>query len=81
MSILCRRCLISEAGQEELYSSIMDYIDAIPANNKATADEYTRRLNVCKACDLLTNGMCAICGCFVELRAAKANKRCAKDYW
>ena len=38
--------------------------------------EYRRRLALCKGCGELANGICAQCGCFVELRAAKRQNRC-----
>jgi len=80
--IPCRRCLLSESQQgEAFYRSIMEYIDAIPQGDKTPQAEYNRRLEICKACDQLTNGMCALCGCFVEARAAKINQRCVKYDW
>ncbi|MDY3745248.1 MAG: DUF6171 family protein [Lachnospiraceae bacterium] len=30
----------------------------------------------CRQCDRLLNGMCRICGCFVEMRAAIKVKSC-----
>jgi len=73
--------LLQEGQGEDLYRSVMEYISAIPLEEKAPKEEYKRRLGMCKVCDYLTNGMCALCGCFVEIRAAKVNQRCAKDFW
>ena len=39
---------------------------------------YAHRLELCKACGHLVNGMCELCGCFVEVRAAKINQHCAE---
>ena len=41
------------------------------------------RLNICKECDLLINGMCKLCGCFVEIRAAVKKNYCPNKnrYW
>jgi len=80
MAVQCRKCLLNEGG-DELYKSIMDYINAIPLDEKVSTDEYNRRLGICKTCDQLTNGMCALCGCFVEVRAVKVGQSCVKNYW
>ena len=39
-------------------------------------EEYKKRLDICKECDNLINGMCKICGCFVEMRAAIKKNYC-----
>ena len=77
----CRRCLLKEGQGDDLYRSVMEYVESIPAEEKASQREYKRRLEVCKTCGHLTNGMCRLCGCFVEVRAAKISQRCAKDFW
>jgi len=77
----CRRCLLREGQGEELYRSVMEYVAAISPEERTADEEYNRRLDFCKACDHLTNGMCALCGCFVEVRAAKSNQCCAKGFW
>jgi len=80
--VICRRCLLSESQQgEALYHSIIEYIEAIPHDYKTPQNEYHRRLEICKSCNQLTNGMCALCGCFVEARAAKVNQHCVKNDW
>lgn len=37
---------------------------------------YQERLSLCRQCESLLNGMCRICGCFVEMRAAVAKNYC-----
>ena len=46
-------------------------------------DEKRMAEALCKACGHLVNGMCELCGCFVEVRASKKNQRCAQsaDIW
>jgi len=78
---LCRKCLLEELQGDDLYRSVMEYIASIPLAEKAPEDEYQRRLKFCKACDCLSNGMCSLCGCFVEVRAAKVKQSCVKDLW
>ena len=47
-----------------------DYIARIPADDKTPEEEYERRLSICKECEKLLSGMCRMCGCYVEMRAA-----------
>lgn len=73
----CRRCLLQEFAEgKKLYELIRDYIAAIPEEQRAEAAVYEERLNRCRGCDWLANGMCRLCGCYVEVRAAKARQRC-----
>lgn len=78
----CKRCLLREVD-EAYFQSIYKYIDSLPPEQKAEQEEYKRRLEKCKACDHLQNGMCALCGCFVEVRAVKKKQHCAlsPDIW
>ena len=73
----CRKCLLSESS--DIYSTILDYVKSIPPEQKTTFVEYERRLVICKSCDHLVNGMCILCGCYVEVRAAKTNQHCTKS--
>ena len=75
----CRRCLSSEMSDKQYYDTIRDYVASLPDDIKTAPVEYGRRLAVCQTCDNLINGMCKLCGCFVEARAARINSHCAKD--
>jgi len=75
----CRKCLLSETNQNEFFAHVKKYVENIPPEQKTPQDEYLRRLEICKTCDHLTSGMCALCGCYVEVRAAKTNQYCAKS--
>jgi hypothetical protein len=48
----------------------------LPDGERADAAEYARRLALCTACANLNRGTCAMCGCYVEIRAAKRAMRC-----
>ena len=48
-----------------------EYID-----HSTASSVYEARLAHCKTCDDLYQGMCRICGCYVELRAAMKKNRC-----
>ena len=72
----CRKCLLDKIFQDDEYKNMQDYINSIDSYIKTEAKEYERRLNICKECDNLINGMCRICGCFVEMRAAVKKNYC-----
>ncbi|MBQ8931295.1 MAG: hypothetical protein IJ045_02540 [Ruminiclostridium sp.] len=78
MNVICKRCLLKEMS-EASYQNIAELISLIPADKKAEDSLYKSRLDICKDCDCLTNGMCSKCGCFVELRAAYSHTRCPHE--
>ena len=63
---VCKRCLLYEQAENPKYRNLLDYIDRIPKAEKV----------ICKSCDCLLEGMCRLCGCYVELRAAMKTKPC-----
>ena len=71
---ICRRCLAKEMPDPEYYQNMYDYIAAMDETIKAPDEVYQNRLSHCNECDSLLNGMCSICGCFVELRAGMRPK-------
>lgn len=76
---VCKKCLLSELSQQESFDSIYAYIRSLPAEQKAADAIYRERLIQCKNCDALVNGMCRLCGCFVEVRAVKKGQRCPQS--
>ena len=73
----CRRCLLEDMpSQAALAASIRDLIALLPEDKRAPREETARRLRQCRDCDQLRSGMCALCGCYVELRAAKGRMGC-----
>ncbi len=80
---VCRRCLTREmmGEQEEYFRNLQDYIRNLDPDIKAGPELYEDRLAVCKECDLLYQGMCRSCGCYVELRAAIAKRKCPYGKW
>ncbi len=72
----CKRCLLLESDEKQVYESVKAFVDALPAEQRAGDELYARRLFVCKQCDCLLSGMCVKCGCFVEARAARASQNC-----
>lgn len=71
------RCLLRELGPEDYFKNVYDYIASLDPERRAPRAEAERRLALCLACPRLQNGMCALCGCFVEVRAALRQNRCA----
>ena len=72
----CPKCLTNELTNNEYFKTLYNYIESLDPEIKTAANEYNRRLELCNNCPKLTNGMCTICGCFVEARAAKKTARC-----
>ena len=81
---LCRRCMLEEtANGADVAALLRQLIASIPAGQRESDEITNRRLAVCRTCDHLFSGTCALCGCFVELRAAKRNAACPDipDRW
>ena len=78
----CRKCLTRDmVGKEEYFRSLREYIANLDPEIKADEALYEERLAVCKECDLLLEGMCRICGCYVDLRAVVAKNICPRKKW
>ena len=74
---ICKRCLLREMSeQEEYFRSLREYIENIDPDIRAAEPLYENRLAVCRGCDMLMQGMCRKCGCYVELRAAVKKNVC-----
>ena len=79
---LCRKCLTRDmVGQEEYFRSLHDYIENLDLDIRAAEDLYEERLGICRECDMLLQGMCRKCGCYVELRAAVTKNACPDKMW
>ncbi len=77
MKRMCKRCLLADMPDEAaLAKSIRELIDLLPEEKRAPKEEIERRLSICRQCDHLQNGMCILCGCYVELRTAKNPMAC-----
>lgn len=77
----CKRCLVSELDEREAYENMFTYIAQLDEEIKAEPSLYERRLQTCKACSSLQNGVCRVCGCFVEMRAAVTKNTCPSKNW
>ena len=80
---VCRRCLTREmmGEQEDYFRSLHAYIANLDPEIKAGEALYEDRLGICKECAQLYQGMCRLCGCYVELRAAVSKNVCPERKW
>ena len=74
----CRKCFLHEmelqGGLKKSYEDMLERIEMMDPELRCTGEAYEARLLQCKKCEYLAEGMCALCGCFAESRAAvKAN--------
>ena len=72
----CRKCLLREMNQTEFFENLQTYIRGLDKDLKVCDEIYEARLSRCRECDHLLEGMCRICGCYVELRAVMKKNIC-----
>lgn len=60
MDIRCKKCLLREMANEDMYHRIQRTIDAIPPKLRCSKGEYDARLELCKECEKLIGGMCRV---------------------
>jgi len=79
----CRKCLLRDLDRGEYFKTMYDYIENLDEEIKTSPEEYEKRLTLCKECDRLLDGMCGVCGCYVEMRAAVTKNCCpaVKKKW
>ena len=75
----CRRCMLYELADKAAYESVKSYIDALSPEQKILDEEYHRRLEICRDCDMFLSAMCRKCGCYVEVRAIRTDSHCPKS--
>ena len=74
--LACKRCLLYEMADASQYQNMYEYIKNLDEDVKVSNEVYQARLKRCKQCEHLLAGMCRICGCYVEMRAAIQVKSC-----
>lgn len=73
----CPRCLLGDVpGGEELAAKLGEWLAVIPDGQRADDETVRARLAACRECPHLADGLCGLCGCYVELRAARRSQRC-----
>ncbi|MDF2540246.1 MAG: hypothetical protein K0S76_3267 [Herbinix sp.] len=73
---MCKKCFLKDFAPEEYLESMRIYLQGLAEDRKAEEKIYQDRLSRCEMCSNLTEGICRICGCFVEYRAAIKIKSC-----
>ena len=56
--------------------SLSRYRARLPEQERTPAGEYEARLASCRECPELVNATCNLCGCYVEIRAARRSSSC-----
>ncbi|HIS47256.1 MAG TPA: hypothetical protein IAB46_06810 [Candidatus Scybalocola faecigallinarum] len=74
----CKKCLLRDMPEGEYFKNLYEYIAGLPQEDKVSDDVYESRLEQCKRCENLLNGMCRLCGCYVEMRAAMKVRSCPR---
>ena len=59
-----------------LAATVREWIDQLPPERRAPEELRQRRLSACRSCHSLADGLCALCGCYVEYRAAQRERAC-----
>ena len=78
----CKKCLTRDMiDRDEYFRTLKELIASVTGEERASDETYEARLEVCKECERLADGLCAACGCYVELRAVYAGNRCPYDKW
>lgn len=72
----CKRCLLKDIAPEEYLEHMRIYLAGLDREAKSEETLYQQRLAYCEDCDNLKDGICRICGCFVEYRAAIKEHYC-----
>lgn len=78
---ICRKCLTRDMDKDAYFENLHTYIANLDDELKVEKPLYEERLSLCKECNLLADGMCRACGCYVELRAVMRKNACPYGKW
>ncbi len=73
---ICKKCFLKDYAPEEYLNNMRAYLHGLDDGIRTEEDTYQQRLSLCGECDKLNEGICRLCGCFVEYRAAIRSKKC-----
>ena len=79
--LLALICLLSALPAALAAQESPQPIPVVAPEDRTPEDAYAERMQRCRECDYLEQGMCRACGCYVELRAAKKTQHCSYDHW
>lgn len=72
----CRLCLDGAEDEGTIEASIREYISLLPVEIRTERATYEARLTKCAVCAHLAGYTCLLCGCYVQMRAAKQHMIC-----
>ena len=75
----CIRCLLEEAGRLDVSQLVRERIAELPEALRCDEKTYSERLAQCASCDHINSGTCQKCGCYAQLRAARADSYCPHE--
>ncbi len=78
---ICLRCLLRDCGRSDTFKSITEHIKKLSDRDKASDEDYRKRVSVCSECEHLSEGVCLRCGCYPEFRAAFKKQKCPDKKW
>lgn len=81
VTVYCPHCEAPVFDKNLYEGQVIAYINTLPEEIKAPPEEYKRRLLICEGCEELTGHTCRLCGCYVEMRAAKHMLSCPQYRW
>lgn len=73
---VCKKCLLRDMSEADYFKNLEQYIANLNEDDRVDQETYEKRLMICGVCEKQLNGMCRLCGCFVELRAALKVRKC-----
>ncbi len=69
------RCLLEDVWPD-MARSVQEYLSLLPSSQKTPESVRMQRLAHCRACNMLLDGTCRLCGCYVEARTGRAASAC-----
>lgn len=73
----CTLCLLKGLSDRQYERLIEGYIEKMDPELRVSDEILEKRVQICRACKYIQNGMCRLCGCFIALRTIKKENRCA----
>lgn len=80
MDDTCPSCVARHANEGSYDEYVKAYLNSLPDEIKTPEKEYARRLDICSSCNEYISKVCVLCGCFVEIRAAKRIMYCPLSF-
>lgn len=79
-AIPCKKCLEESRDLRALAEHLDRYVDSLPDEIRVDEETYARRIALCEDCPRRVELLCAVCGCYIQARAAKRHMACPIDF-